>query len=244
MQRHQPGGGTRATRWLKAFILVGFIGGLAAYFSLGGAQWLSMESLKAHRDELLVYTQHHYWLMAFATVALYTATTALSIPGATVLSLATGFLFGRWAGTLIIVVSATSGATLVFLAARYLFADAVQRRLGGRADRLLRGFHRNAFNYLLFVRLVPLFPFWLVNLAPALTTVRLRTYLGATALGIVPGSFVFAHLGVSLGRIESAHELLSLKVFSALALLGLFALIPVLVRRRKGRRIEALGRDS
>lgn len=233
-----------ATAWIRALILVAFVAALAAYFGLGAQKWLSLASLKEHRDELLLYTRHHYPLMVMAMVAVYTAATALSIPGATVLSLATGFLFGRWAGTLVIMISATAGATLVFLAARYLFADAVQRRLVGRGERLMRGFREDAFHYLLFLRLVPVFPFWLVNLVPALTGMRLATYFGATALGILPGSFVFAHLGMSLGRIDSAGELLSPAVLSALGLLGLFALIPVLVRRRRARRAGALGRDD
>lgn len=234
---------TPTRTWLKIAILAVFVAGLGAYVALGGQRWLSLDALKEHRDALLTYTRDHYPLMVVGMIAVYTATAALSIPGATILSLATGFLFGRWAGTLIIVVSATAGATLVFLAARYLLADTIQRRLGERGRRLVRGFREDAFNYLLFLRLVPVFPFWLVNLAPALTGMRVGTYFGATAVGILPGSFVFAHLGMSLGRIDSVGELLSLKVLSALALLGLFALIPVVVRRRRGR-LDALDGDD
>jgi len=228
--------GTATSKWLKPVLLLIFVGGLAAYFILGGEQWLSLAALERHRDALLAYTAHHYLLMMMATAAVYVAVTALSIPGATALSLATGFLFGRWVGTLIIACSATAGATLVFLAARYLFAEALQRRMGETAQRLIQGFHDDAFNYLLFLRLVPVFPFWLVNLAPAVTPVPLRTYFSATAVGILPGSFVFAHLGQSLGRIDSAHDLTSLKVLSAFVLLGIFALIPVLHRKVKAAR--------
>ncbi len=222
--------------WIKLVILLAFIGGLGTYFAVGGKQWLSLDSLEQHRDALLAYTAHHYLLMMTATALVYIGTTALSIPGGTVLSLATGFLFGRWLGTLIIVVSATLGATLVFLGARYLFAETLQRRMGETARHLIQGFQADAFHYLLFLRLVPLFPFWLVNLAPAVTSVSLRTYFCATAVGILPGSFVFAHLGQSLGRIESVHDLLSLKVLSAFVLLGIFALIPVVYRKVKGTR--------
>jgi uncharacterized membrane protein YdjX (TVP38/TMEM64 family) len=152
---------------------------------------------------------------------------------ALLLSLTIGFLFGRWTGTAIIVFSATIGATLVFLAARYLFAEAAQRRMGNMAQRIIKGFHANAFNYLLFLRLVPLFPFWLVNLVPAFTPIRLRTYFAATAIGILPGTFVFANLGQSLGRIESLDQLLSREILIAFVLLGLFALIPVVVKKLK-----------
>ena len=225
---------TGATKiWLKSIILLAFIGGFGAYFAFGGGRWLSLNSLEQHRDALLAYTADHYLLMVTVTAAVYLSVTALSIPGATVLSLATGLLFGRWLGTVIIVFSATAGATLVFLGARYLFAEALRRRMGETAQRLIQGFNADAFHYLLFLRLVPVFPFWLVNLAPAVTPVSLRTYFSATAIGILPGSFVFAHLGQSLGRIDSAHDLLSLKVISAFVLLGMFALVPVLYRRVK-----------
>jgi uncharacterized membrane protein YdjX (TVP38/TMEM64 family) len=137
---------------------------------------------------------------------------------------------------LIIVCAATVGATLVFLAARYLFADAARKRMGGLAQKINEGFTQDAFNYMLFLRLVPLFPFWLVNLAPAFTNVKLRTYVLATAIGIIPGSFVFANLGRTLGQIDSLQGLLSREVVGAFVLLGVFALIPVLIKKFRGKR--------
>lgn len=218
---------------LKILILAVFIGGLITFFALGGDQYLTLETIKSHRDDLLAYTQQHHLLMIGGAIVVYTLSTALSIPGALVLSLTVGFLFGRWTGTGIIVISATIGATLVFLAARYLFAEAAQRRMGTVAQKIIKGFHANAFNYLLFLRLVPVFPFWLVNLVPAFTPIHLRTYFAATAIGILPGSFVFANLGQSLGRIESLDQLLSPEILIAFVLLGLFALIPVMVKKFK-----------
>ncbi len=220
----------RRELWKKLLLLLVFACGLGLFFGLGGDRLLSLEAIREHREALLEYTQRHYPLMLLAAVGVYTVVVALSIPGATVLTLAAGLLFGRWVGTAVTVVGATAGATLVFLAARYLFGDAVRQRLGKRGRELMSGFQRNAFNYLLFLRLVPLFPFWLVNLAPAFTSVPLRTYVVATMIGIVPGSFVFANLGQSLGRIETTDQLLSLEVMAALALLGLLALVPVIVR--------------
>jgi uncharacterized membrane protein YdjX (TVP38/TMEM64 family) len=219
--------------WVKLIIAVLFAGGFILFFVAGGSEWLSLEALKQNRDQLLTFTGQHYYAMLFGGMLVYAASTALSVPGATVLSLAAGLLFGRWVGAGVIVIAATIGATLVFLAARYLFAEAAQRRAGGMARKLIAGFHENAFNYLLFLRLVPLFPFWLVNLAPAFTSIKTRTYVAATALGIIPGSFVFAHLGQSLGRIDSAQQLVSWEILSAFALLGLFALLPVLVKKRR-----------
>lgn len=233
---NNAGGVPSTSRWLKAAILLAFAAGFAAFFIFGGAQWLNLETIKIHRAELLQFTANNYFTMLLLSVLVYAGATALSIPGALLLSLTVGFLFGRWVGTLVIVLAATVGATGVFLAARYLFAEAAQRRAGGLAKKMIEGFRENAFNYLLFLRLVPLFPFWLVNLVPAFTPIRVRTYVAATALGIIPGSFVFANLGQSLGRIESIEQLVSGEILAALALLGLFALIPIAVNRLKTRR--------
>jgi len=220
------------SKWLKLAVLALFVGGLASFFALGGDQYLSLEGIKNNRDTLLNYTEHNYLQAILLALLIYTASTAFSIPGATVLSLVVGFLFGRWAGTAIILLAATLGATLVFVAARYLFADAARQKIhGGMAAKLINGFNDNAFNYLLFLRLVPLFPFWLVNLAPAFTPIKVRTYVIGTAIGILPGSFVFANLGQSLGRIDSLDQLVSAETLLAFGLLGLFALLPVLMKK-------------
>lgn len=221
-------------KWVRVALLAAFIGGLVAFFVLGGHRWLTLDALKAHRDALLQFTAQHYGAMLAAALLIYAGAVALSVPGASILSLALGLLFGRWIGTLAIVAAATAGATLVFLAARYLFADVARRRFGARINRLIGGFQRDAFNYLLFLRLVPLFPFWLVNLVPAFTAVPTRTYVAATFIGIIPGSFVFANLGASLGRIESTADLLSPTALAAFFLLGVFALVPVVVKKRRG----------
>ncbi len=222
-------------RWIKPLIASVFIGGLVAFFVLGGDEWLSLEALKSHRDALLSYTEQHYWSVLVAALVGYTIAVALSIPGAVILSLALGLMFGRWMGTALILIAATLGATLVFLAARYLFAAAARRRLGARAQKIIAGFHDDAFHYLLFLRLVPLFPFWLVNLVPAFTPISTRVYVAATAIGILPGSFVFANLGQSLGRIDSAGELVSSETLAAFALLGVFALMPVAIRKWRAK---------
>ncbi|MFQ5488963.1 MAG: TVP38/TMEM64 family protein, partial [Gammaproteobacteria bacterium] len=211
---------------------------VVAFFLLDGGRYLTLEALQSHRNTLLAYTEAHYSLALLLTVLLYTLATSLSIPGATVLSLATGLLFGRWMGMAVILAAATLGAVLVFLAARYLFAEAARRRMPPLAQRLSAGFQRNGFHYLLFLRLVPLFPFWLVNLVPAFTAMRLRSYFLATLIGIAPGSFVFANLGQSLGRIDSLDQLLSGEMLLALGLLGVFALIPVAAKRLKGNSDE------
>lgn len=226
---------SRGKPWVKLLILAALAGGLIAFFALGGQRYVNLETLKANRDQLLQFTREHYVVMVALGFIAYVVSTALSLPTGLILSLTCGFLFGRWVGTVVIVGGATLGATLVFLAARYLFADAARARMGPLAEKINQGFTRDAFNYLLFLRLVPLFPFWLVNLAPAFSSVSLRTYALASFLGIIPGSFVFANLGQSLARISSTKDLLSLEIIGAFVLLGVFALVPVAIKKwRRG----------
>lgn len=225
--------------WVKVLVVLVFASGIAAFFAFDGPRYLSLDTIKANRDQLLALTAEHYLLAILIAFAVYVAATALSLPGGVLLSLTVGMLFGRWVGSAIIVAAATVGATGAFLAARYLFADFARRRLSGSdglAARITQGFSDNAFNYLLFLRLVPLFPFWLVNLAPAFAAIKVRTFVAATAIGILPGVFVFANLGQSLGRIESTAELLSPGTLGAFALLGLFALVPIAIKKLRARR--------
>lgn len=220
---------------IKLLILALFVGGIIAFFAFGGQKYLNLETLKANRDALIQYAEQHYALALLIGFLIYTVSTALSLPGGLILSLAVGLVFGRWAGTVLIVFAATLGATLVFLAARYLFANMARKKIGGLAQRINEGFTQDAFNYLLFLRLVPLFPFWLVNLAPAFTNVSLKTYITATVIGILPGTFVFANLGQNLGRISSTKDLLTPPIIGAFVLLGVFALIPVLYKKFKAK---------
>ncbi len=223
---------TTSNSWIKLIIAALFISGLAAFFIFGGDQHLSLDALRDNRDALLDYTSNHYAQALLLALLIYATATAMSFPGATVLSLAVGFLFGRWVGAVVILIAATLGATLVFLAARYLFAETMRKKLGhGLAAKLIKDFNDDAFSYLLFLRLVPLFPFWLVNLAPAFTPIKLRTYILGTAIGILPGCFIFANLGQSLGRIESLQQLISFETLLAFGLLGLFALLPVVLKK-------------
>jgi uncharacterized membrane protein YdjX (TVP38/TMEM64 family) len=217
----------------KIAIFLLFAVALALFFALGGLDYLDLDTIKANRDTLLAYTESHYATAALLAFLAYVVSAALSLPAGLVLSLTIGFLFGRWIGSLIIVAGATVGATFLFLAARYIFADAARRRMGTLGTRIVAGFDKDAFSYLLFLRLVPLFPFFLVNLAMAFTGIGLRTYFLATLIGMVPAVFVFANLGQTLGRIESTRQLLSLEIVGAFTLLGLLALLPVLLKRRK-----------
>jgi len=226
----------RGRRWAKLAVAAIFAAGIVGFFALGGQRYLSLDAVKANRDALLAFADRHFVAALVFAFAIYAGTVALSLPGGLVLSLAMGFIFGRWVGTALVVLAATVGATLVFLAARYLFADAARSRLGTLGQRINAGFTENAFSYLLFLRLVPLFPFFLVNLAPAFTSIPLRTYVLATLIGIVPGTFVYVNLGRALGRIDSLQGLVSQDTLVAFGLLGLFALLPVAWKHWKGRR--------
>lgn len=229
---------SRAARgWRGKVALLGLLAlAVIAFFALDAQRYLSLEAIKANRDALLAFTNAHFILALAIAFVVYVLATAFSVPGGLVLSLTMGFLFGRWVGTVLIVIAATIGATLVFSAARYLFADAARRRMGSLGEKINAGFTENALNYLLFLRLVPLFPFFLVNLAPAFTTISLRTFVLGTLIGIIPGSFVFANLGQTLGRIDSLAGLLSMETIAAFILLGVLALVPVVVRKVRAAR--------
>jgi uncharacterized membrane protein YdjX (TVP38/TMEM64 family) len=222
--------------WGKLAIAALFVGGLVAFFALGGQRYLSLDTIKANRDALIEFADQHFVAAVAIAFAIYVGATALSLPGGLVLSLTMGFIFGTWVGTAIVVVAATLGATLVFLAARYLFADAARKRLGAVGEKINAGFTQNAFSYLLFLRLVPAFPFFLVNLAPAFTAIPARTYVLATLIGIIPGTFVYVNLGRTLGRIESLDGLVSKETLLAFVLLGVFSLAPIAWKKLRARR--------
>jgi len=218
------------------FIILGGIAvgiGLFLYFDLG--RFLSLESLKANRDHLLAFTEDNYTAAVGLVILLYIAVTGLSLPGATILTLAGGFVFGAVPATLYVNIGATTGATLAFLAARYVLRDWVEQRFGKWLEPLQQGFAKNAFSYLLTLRLIPLFPFFVVNLVSGLTRVSVGTYVAATALGIIPGSFVYAYAGRQLGTINSLKEIASPQVLGAFVLLGAFALAPILYKKLSAR---------
>lgn len=199
------------------------------YFDLG--RFLSLTALKDNRDHLLAFTEANSVEAAALFVLCYIAVTGLSLPGAVILTLAGGFLFGSVFGTLLVNLGATSGATLAFLAARYMLRDWVEQRFGKWLEPLQQGFAENAFSYLVTLRLIPLFPFFAVNLVSGLTRMNVGSYVAATALGIIPGSFVYAYAGRQLGTINSLSEIASPNVIAAFVLLGLLALVPIAYKK-------------
>ncbi len=227
----------RVARLRRASPLVLLLLVAAAVFATGAHEMLSLETLRRHRLLLVDLVAAHPAASAALYVLLYAAATALSIPGALVLTLVGGFLFGTLLATLLVVIGATTGAVLLFLIARTALGEPLRARAGPWLASLAEGFRADAFSYLLVLRLVPLFPFWLVNLVPALLGVPLRTFALATALGIVPGSLVFASVGAGLGHLLERGEepdldlILEPRVLLPLLGLATLALLPVLWRR-------------
>jgi uncharacterized membrane protein YdjX (TVP38/TMEM64 family) len=215
-------------------------------------RYISIQALCDHREWLLGEIERIGVLpAALGFAALYAVVTALSIPGAVVLSISAGFLFGPFWGAAASVSGATLGAVAIFLAARSAFGNVLRARAGPWVRRLEAGFRENALNYLLVLRLVPLFPFFLVNLVPAFLGVSLRTFVLATFLGIIPGALVYASVGNGLGALLEAGEQPDSKALFQwsilLPILGLaaLALVPVLYKhlKRPARREAADGAD-
>ncbi|MBK5275971.1 MAG: TVP38/TMEM64 family protein [Desulfuromonadales bacterium] len=221
---------------LKKLVILGLlllVVGL--FFTLDLKQYLTLTALKANRQALQAFYTSHTLATVAGFMALYIVQTALSLPGAAILSLAAGAIFGSIMGTVYANIAATIGATLAFLMTRYLLRDAVLNRFGSRLEGMNRELEQRGFNYLLFLRLVPVFPFFLINLAAGLTRLPLRTFFLATMIGIIPGGFVYVNAGASLASIDSISGIASPRVLGSFALLGLFALVPVVYSRfRKG----------
>ena len=219
----------------KIIVLLVFLTAVGSFFFFDLGRFLTLESLKANQTRLDGLYAAHTLLFVGSFILLYIVQTALSLPGAAILTLAGGAVFGSLMGTVCVNIGATTGATLAFLVARFLLRDWVVAHFGGRTAKLDQGLRQSGLSYLLFLRLVPLFPFWLINLASGLTALPLKTYVIGTAIGILPGSFVFANAGASLATIESIGGIASPRVIGSFVLLGLFALVPTLYQKLKTR---------
>jgi len=216
---------------IVALVFVGVAIGALFYFDPQRV----FEVVKENRDRLLDFTEANYSAAVGLFIVMYCAVVGFSLPVGAVMTVAGGFLFGPVAATVFVNVGATTGATLAFLVARYLLRDAVEQKFGKWIGPFQEGFAKNAFSYLLTLRLIPLFPFFVVNLVSGLTRVNVGTYVAATALGIIPGTFVYAYAGRQLGTINSLKEIASHNVIIAFGLLGLLALLPSFYKRLKGK---------
>lgn len=232
-------GGRSCGRLLPIAVLAA---GLVLFFVLGLDRFLSFDMLQEHRGWLMAEVERNGALAALAFIGLYAVLVAFSIPGGAAMTICAGFLFGTWLAAGCAVIGATLGAIGVFLAARTAFRDVLRARAGAAMKRMEAGFKENALSYLLVLRLIPLFPFWLVNLVPAFLGVPLRTYIIGTFFGIIPGTIVFASLGNGLGAILDAGEqpdlgvILNLEILLPILALAVLALLPVVYKKVKAKR--------
>ncbi|TAJ86368.1 MAG: TVP38/TMEM64 family protein [Reyranella sp.] len=218
------------------------LAGLATFLLLGLDRYFSFEMLARHKATVTAWVAAHRLPAALAFLLAYAIMVAFSLPVAMVATPVGGFLFGTWAGAGLSVIGATLGSIAVFLAARYAFRDLFRARAGTKLARLEDGFRHDDFSYLLFLRLVPVFPFWLINIVPALLGMPIRRYVLATMLGIVPASIIYSGLGAGLGAMLKRGEQPNLGIIFEwhilLPLLGLavLALLPVVFARWRRRR--------
>ncbi len=226
-----------AWRFLPLVVLAA---GAVFFFALGLDDYLTFEALKNNRQRLLALIADDAVLAALLFMAVYAAGIVFLPPSGTVMTLAGGFVFGAAAATLYVVVAATIGATALFLAARLSLGEMLHQRAGPAVRKMEAGFHKSEMSYMLVLRLVPLFPFWLVNLAPAFLDVRLRTFVIGTFFGIIPGTAVYAYIGSGLGSIFETSESFSIsavmtpEIIAGLTALALLALVPVAYKKIKG----------
>lgn len=209
----------------KSLILLIVAAAVAAFFYLDLAQYLSFEAIKAQQASLQAKVDAQPVLSALVFFIVYVLAIAVSLPGAALLTLLGGALFGLWKGLLIVSFASTIGASLAFLATRYLFKDAVQNRWGDKLKVINDGVEKEGGFYLFGMRLVPAFPFFMINLVMAVTPIKLWTYYWVSQLGMLPGTFVYVNAGTQLSKLESAAGILSPGLILSFVLLGTFPFI-------------------
>jgi len=221
----------------KVALLAFFAAIIAAFFIFDLGTYLTLGNLKARQSDLATLLDNRPVAVIGGFFLLYVATTALSLPGAAILTLAAGAILGLWLGTLIVSFASAIGASLAFLSSRYVLRDWVKARFGKRVAAIDRGVANDGIPYLLTLRLIPAFPFFLINLGMGLTTMRLATFYIVSQIGMLPGTFVFVNAGTQLAAIDSTSDILSPALIGSFVLLGLFPLIAKsiigLVKRRR-----------
>lgn len=219
---------------MKKLVPLGVLGAIIALvYAFDLHSYLTFEALKENRMLLQNFVNESFSLSLMIFFFVYVIAIALSLPGGAVMSITGGFLFGNILGTALVVSAATLGATLLFLIAKTTLGEMLQHKTGPWLEKMKKGFQDNAFYYLLTLRLVPLFPFFVVNLVPAFLGVKIRDYILATFIGIIPGSFVFVSVGTGIGSVFdrgeafSASSVLTPEILIALLGLGALSLLPV-----------------
>jgi uncharacterized membrane protein YdjX (TVP38/TMEM64 family) len=232
------GARSRFRRFLPVIVIAA---GLGLGYLFGLHRYFTLDILVSNRDSLKAYVESHYLLAGGLYFAIYTVAVAFAFPAASLLTILGGFLFGWFVAGTLTAFSATIGATLLFMAARTAFGDVLKRKAGPAVSRIAGSFEDNAFGYLLVLRLAPIFPFLAVNIAPAFFNVSLRTYVIATFVGILPGTYAYAYLGEGLDSVvrsvSAAGETLTLsdivtpELKIAFLVLAVVAAVPLVVKR-------------
>lgn len=213
--------------WKQILIVLLLVGGFFVHRLLGWDKFLDFAYVSAQRTALREYVEAHYWVSVAAFIALY-MTTAFFVPGAIVLNLAGGFLFGVLPAALYVNAGATLGSVLALLSSRHVIGEWIQERYAEQLKPLNRALERHGVSYLLAVRIIPILPFFTVNYLVGLTRIPLKTFVWTTSLGMFPGSLVYAYAGQQLGSINRPAEILSPRMLAVLALLGVFSLLPLI----------------
>ncbi len=237
-------------QWLRFAPILLIVAGLAIGYALGLHEYLSLGYLAEKRDELKSLVDAHYAGSALAFLLVYIIAVAFSFPAASVLTVIGGFLFGWMLGGALVAVGATAGASIVFLATRSAFGDFLRRRAGGFVKKIADGVRDNAFGYLFVIRLAPVLPFFVVNIAAALVDITLGQFVAATFLGILPGTFAYAYLGQGVdgvlmtarmsGKAPELSDLVTTEITLAFLFIAIVAAIPTIlaqfrkVRARRG----------
>lgn len=225
----------------KFIPLLVLVTGIIGFVYFRGYEYLNFHTLKQHHSDLIQWRTQHFLIAPLLFIGIYTVLVAFSIPQAALLSIIGGYLFGVIEGTVYAVISATLGACILFLSVKTAFGSWMSHQATPWIKRFKKGFQKNAFNYLLILRLIPLFPFWVINVVPALLGVPFRTYVSATFLGIIPATFIYVSLGSGLEDILRTHQSFDLKIFSdpklflPLLALAFLALVPILYQKIKGK---------
>ncbi|XVJ70009.1 MAG: FAD-dependent oxidoreductase [Rhizobacter sp.] len=209
----------------KLILILAVLGLVAAFFIFDGGQYLSLAYLKSRQTELAGLYESHPWKVAGLFFGVYVLVTALSLPGAVIMTLAAGAIFGLATGTLLVSFASSLGATLAFLASRYVLRDSVQARFGARLADINKGVEKEGAFYLFTLRLVPLVPFFVINLLMGLTRMKARVFYMASQLGMLAGTVVYVNAGTQLARIDSLRGILSPALLGSFVLLGVFPLI-------------------
>lgn len=200
------------------------------------SELINLDRITESREQIKLWVEDSRFIALITYIVVYILVVALSIPGASILTITGGFLFGPYWATLYINIGATTGAMIIFLVARYLIGSSFQQKYKTQLEKFNRELESNGANYLLSLRLIPVFPFFLINILAGLTTVKFKTFLWTTALGIIPGSFIYAYLGFAGGTIGESESIITNEILLALVLLGVLALLPVVIRKIRSKR--------